>query len=148
MSQLSPTDAVRVLREALASLADEDYVTLWSVASRLRRDAPDYESIPWPLVWGLEYRRHDPDTEEFDLYGTFGPVVETAEHIEPPPVAEVGDDTAEVWLAIAESDLPAFTRARFADLVWERRFGDQPPRRLIVRFCSTSRRSPNRAGAR
>ena len=76
------------------------------------------------LIVGLDYHfRSYP--EQRDERGPFGPMMEFGDRVYPMPLAELPDDVLEVWAQAAPLCPLGAVGARYADLLWERRFGDE-----------------------
>jgi hypothetical protein len=100
-----------------------------AVASRLRATAK--ESPEWtPFVAALEYMLEtERRPERRARFGPFAPMVEYEAGSYPPALADVEDEWLHSWAGVLEiaSSLPL--RARLSDLLWLRRWGDEPFRR-------------------
>lgn len=79
------------------------------------------------LIVGLDYHfRSYP--EQRDERGAFGPMMEFGDRVYPMPLAELPDDVLKVWAQAAPLSPLGTVGARYADLLWERRFGDEAHR--------------------
>lgn len=73
----------------------------------------------------------DPDSEDRQLFGPFGPsfetILESGETCRTPQdLGEVGSDAIEAWRLSALEEVHPVVRARLADLLWEVREGGSP----------------------
>lgn len=84
------------------------------------------------LLEALQYHFiADPDSEDRQLFGPFGPsfesILESGETLRfPQDLGEVGPDAIEAWRLCALEDVHPVVRARLADLLWEAREGGSP----------------------
>ena len=125
MRSLSDTELQEVLERAVGGFADAGFVNLYAVATALRVDLTD-DDARWPLIWALEYREVSKEDSDERPYRRFVPRLHWVGGVFPPPVPEVDDEALQVWARAADLSPRALLRARFCDLLWEGRFGEQP----------------------
>ena len=115
---------VAVVREGL-----QDAMSLMKASERLRgdnKDTPREPSLPGDV--GVRVRLcRGRRGREASLIRSLGSVIETREGVFPPPLQMVEDDVLSLWDSLISelSDFPLAV-ARLSDLLWERRWGDQP----------------------
>jgi len=79
------------------------------------------------LIVGLDYHfRSYP--EQRDERGPYGPMMEFGDRMYPMLLAELPDEVLEVWAQAVPLSPLGTVGARYADLLWERRFGDEAHR--------------------
>ena len=128
MEELDDAALGRALRQACSAVAAAGDEGLASVSSELRRQAGGDDDPLRALVAALDYHlvMHE---ERRGSEGPFAPMFESSGRVYPPPVRtvdEVVPGTCELWQrAVTHAPVPA-VRARFADLLWEARFGQRP----------------------
>lgn len=128
MNTIDDETLAAVLATACGRAADEDFQSVVSVASALRDMAEAGDDPLRGLVAALEYHlRLDDDQRE--PYGPFGPMMEFDGKRYPAPLDRIEDlepGTLALWERAMRLAPIALVRARFADLLWEARFGDRP----------------------
>lgn len=116
------------LAHACADAASQDFQSVASVASALRTAIGDDDDPIRALMAGLEYHL-TLDEERRSPHGPFGPMMEAGGRSYPASLREIDGIVPGVYglwqRAIRHSPL-ALVRARFADLLWEARYGDRP----------------------
>lgn len=131
MGRMKPIDdetLADALTAACKSAADEEFQSVVSVASALRKMADEGDDPLRGLVAGLEYHLRL-DDELREPYGPFGPMMEFDGKCYPAPLDRIEDLEPGIfglWARASELAPIALVRARFADLLWEARFGDRP----------------------
>jgi hypothetical protein len=73
------------------------------------------------LDYHLRIRRETGHDDEL-----FGPMIESSSGTYPMPLAMIPDEVLDLWARAARVAPKAVVRARFADLLWERRYGERP----------------------
>lgn len=126
MNSIDDKTLVDVLTAACDRAADKDFQGVASVASELRHmtDAGDEPLLG--LIAALEYHLRL-DDENREPYGPFGPMMEFDGRCYPAPLYSIKDspDVLNLWERAMSLAPIALVRARFADLLWEARFGDR-----------------------
>ncbi|MFZ6003122.1 MAG: DUF4209 domain-containing protein [Actinomycetota bacterium] len=128
MDEIDDAELEVVLAQACSDAATGDFQSIVSVASALRAEAGDEDDPRRALIAALEYHLTLPE-ERRGAHGPFGPMIETSKGSYPAPVGTVDGlipGTYQLWeraAALAPLDL---VKARFLDLLWVARFGDQP----------------------
>jgi hypothetical protein len=116
------------LATACECAVHEDFQSVVSVASALRNMAEEGDDPLRGLVAALEYHLRL-DDEQREPYGPFGPMMEFDGKCYPAPLDRIEDlepDILPLWERVLGLAPIALVRARFADLLWEVRFGDRP----------------------
>jgi hypothetical protein len=115
-----------VLDAACAAAAASDFQSVVTVAGEIRSRATSDEDPIRALQAALEYHLVI-EQENRRGYGPFGPMMEMGGTIHPAPLAEMRSDAVDLWARAAPLAAVPLVQARFADLLWERRYGDRPP---------------------
>lgn len=126
MDEITDERLVDVLTTACEDAARHEPSGIHYVSSSLKELSSRERNDPIEaLVVGLDFHfRSYP--EQRDERGPFGPMMEFGDHVYPMPLTEIPDEVLEIWeRAISASPLST-VGARYADLLWERRFGDAP----------------------
>jgi hypothetical protein len=128
MREISDGRLSEVLRTACDDAARHEPSGLHHVSSALKTVSSKEQDDPIEaLIVGLDYHfRSYP--EQRDERGPFGPMMEFGDREYPMPLAELPDDVLDVWAQAAPLSPLATIGARYADLLWERRFGDEAHR--------------------
>lgn len=146
MTDRSDDELRGALDRARAVVAEQpEFQAVVAVASALRRELSNDDADPLrALVAALEYELKPVDRPH-DGYGPFGPMIESERGVYPPPVDQIDavvPGTYELWDRSLRLSPNAMLQARFADLLWEARFGDRPHEyaaRAIDAYVSASR---------
>lgn len=128
MDRIEDADLAAALDQACAAAARDDFQSVVSVASELRDQANGDDDPIRALVAGLEYHLVVYD-EQRNGAGPFGPMFEGGGRTYPAPLSEIDrivPGIYELWERALQLAPLALVRARFADLLWEARYGEQP----------------------
>lgn len=107
------------LLEQEAIKADETH----DVAGALRRTDRLQEPLVSAAFQALEYMYASPDEEARATWShPFAPMLEFGEVKIPPPLHTIPDDVLGIWELLANAVSSPLLKARFADLLWERRW--------------------------
>ena len=118
----------RALTAACAEASGTDDGGIVSVASSLRQAAAADDDPLRALIAGLEYH-FVLDSERRFPHGPFGPMIEANGQAYPAPIDRVDElvpGTYDLWARAIPLTHLGLVRARFADLLWEARFGARP----------------------
>lgn len=112
--------------EILDKIADTS-LTLFEVSRQLRASVPEGEDHPLRyLVYALEYLHVNEDHDAFQRYGPFAPSLEMQGMTFPPPLSTLDVEIVSNWAIALEKLRHPALRARLADLLWVRRWGEKP----------------------
>lgn len=116
------------LERACEDATGQDFESITTVASSLRQAAGGDDDPLRAVIAGLEYHLVL-DEERRAPHGPFGPMMEAAGRSYPASLAQIDELVPGVYAlwerAMGLSPIP-LVRARFADLLWEARYGDRP----------------------
>lgn len=128
MREISDERLSEVLRTACDDAARHEPSGLHYISSSLKTVSSKERDDPIEaLIVGLDFHfRSYP--EERDERGPFGPMMEFDHIVYPMPLAEIPDDVLEVWAQAVPLSPLGTVGARYADLLWEGRFGDEAHR--------------------
>ncbi len=74
-----------------------------------------------PAIFGLQYMEQDPELKDGrQRYGYFAPMYEFPNGVYPRPVSVTSDADIEQWKSLAAAVHEPHSKARYADLLWER----------------------------
>jgi hypothetical protein len=111
------------LRAACEEVAAADSQHLASVSSVLRRQVTATDDPLGAVIAGLEY--HLVVEPEHRRHGPFGPMMEMQGRVYPTPLDMVDPPMVTIWARAHQVAPLLLVAARFADLLWERRFGER-----------------------
>jgi len=128
MDDISREDLANVLREACDEASERGSFGLFYVSDALKARARDSREDPLnALRAGLDYH-FLPYEEQRDGGGPFGPMMAMRGMVYPMPLDQVPDDVLDLWASAVDLSPLALVGARFADLLWEVGFGEEPYR--------------------
>jgi hypothetical protein len=125
VDEITEEDLEEVLRGACREAADRESANIVSVAGAIRRRAGSPEDPLRALVAALEYHLVV-EPEQRRRYGPFGPMMEGEGKVYPAPLDRIDPEVFPLWARAFDRAPISLVAARFADLLWEGRFGDRP----------------------
>ena len=134
MDDISREDLAKVLREACHDASERDSFGLFCVSDALKARARDSREDPLnALRAGLDYHFLAYEEQRDGGGRPFGPMMAMGEIAYPMPLDEVPDDVLELWASAVDLSPLALVAARFADLLGEVGYGEEP-----YRWCQTA----------
>jgi len=128
MDEITNEDLRVLLDEAVKEASEKDSLGLHYVSSALKDRETGGENDPIvALRVGLDYHFQAYDDNREDAR-PFGPMFEIGNKSYPIPVEQLPTDVFELWARAIDLSPIAAVSARYADLLWEARFGDRPYR--------------------
>lgn len=140
---IADDDLRTLLADACSSAAGADFESVVTVADRLRQVAQGEDDPIRALIAALEYHLVIDPGQRGDS-SAFGPMIEANGKAYPAPVSRINDIDAGIlplWERAEGSAPLSLVAARFADLLWEARFGDRPylwARRAVDHYLSAA----------
>ena len=116
------TEAAALLDEIAREHCRDDKI---APRFRTRADRPNDPTCQYTAA-SLEYRLLASGSKGRDTYGPFAPMIEMKGRVSPPYTWDLGDDALATWKELATLVQSPVVAARLHDLLWVRRFGDQP----------------------
>lgn len=128
MDEITNEDLQVLLDEAVNEASERDSIGLHYVSSALKSRETGGEDDPISaLRVGLDYH-FQARGEDREDGRPFGPMFEFDDVSYPMPVEELPTEVLALWARAIDLSPIASVSARYADLLWEARFGDEPYR--------------------
>jgi len=112
--------------------------TWMEAAERLRQHLPGHrDDALAAIIAAFEYGEIEPEQEELRAqWGRFGPLLVSSEGIYPTPLEHIDEETLAIWADAYDRIDDPLIRARFGDLLWERKVRPRPDIRARDAFDS------------
>lgn len=125
MNEITDTDLGAALSEAFVEATKaEPFTGIHYVSAALRKRPTDDEDPIHALIAGLDY--HFIAYREQRANGPYGPMMEGNGMVYPIPLDQMTEEVFQLWARAVGLSPNSLMSARFADLLWEARFGAQP----------------------